>query len=59
LSASGSDHEGDGARQNYPHLTWILDDGARDEVLEKSLRRELGVGYITREVKVEGISQAR
>jgi len=31
---------------NYPHLTWILDDGARDEM--RKVAEELGVGYITR-----------
>jgi cellulose synthase (UDP-forming) len=31
----------------YPHRTWLLDDGKRDDVLE--LARELEVGYIRRE----------
>ena len=36
-----------GAREiRYPHRTWILDDGKRDEV--KALARELGIGYIRR-----------
>lgn len=30
----------------YPHLTWILDDGARDEMHKAA--EELGVGYIKR-----------
>ena len=30
----------------YPHHTWILDDGARDEMRE--VADEIGVGYITR-----------
>ncbi|MGV8897062.1 MAG: glycosyltransferase family 2 protein [Rhodoglobus sp.] len=30
----------------YPHLTWILDDGARDEM--RAVADEIGVGYITR-----------
>ena len=32
----------------YPHHTWILDDGVRDEM--KQLADDLGVGYITRSV---------
>ncbi|HKP77000.1 MAG TPA: glycosyltransferase, partial [Longimicrobiaceae bacterium] len=36
-----------GARAiRYPHLTWILDDGKRDEV--KALAEELGVNYLRR-----------
>ena len=36
-----------GARAiRYPHRTYILDDGKRDEVLQ--LARELGIGYIRR-----------
>src|SRR4051794_79758 len=36
-----------GARAiRYPHLTWILDDGRRDEV--KALAEELRVGYLRR-----------
>jgi len=31
---------------SYPHKTWILDDGARDEMREAA--ENLGVGYITR-----------
>lgn len=31
---------------DYPHNTWVLDDGARDEMKEKAAA--LGVGYITR-----------
>lgn len=31
----------------YPHTTYILDDGRRDEV--KALAQELGVGYISRD----------
>ena len=30
----------------YPHKTWILDDGARDEM--RAAAEDLGVGYITR-----------
>jgi cellulose synthase (UDP-forming) len=30
----------------YPHNTWILDDGARDDMREAA--KELGVGYISR-----------
>jgi cellulose synthase (UDP-forming) len=30
----------------YPHKTWILDDGAREEM--KAAAEEIGVGYITR-----------
>lgn len=30
----------------YPHKTWILDDGARDEMCEAA--KELGVGYVKR-----------
>lgn len=30
----------------YPHLTWILDDGARDEM--RLAAQELGVGYVKR-----------
>lgn len=37
-----------GARAiRYPHKTWLLDDGKRDEV--KAMCAELGVGYIRRE----------
>jgi cellulose synthase (UDP-forming) len=37
-----------GARAiRYPHQTWVLDDGKRDEV--QSMAAELGVGYIRRE----------
>jgi cellulose synthase (UDP-forming) len=37
-----------GARAiRYPHQTWILDDGKRDEV--RAMAEELGVGYIRRE----------
>jgi cellulose synthase (UDP-forming) len=36
-----------GARAiQYPHRTYVLDDGKRDEVME--LARELGIGYIRR-----------
>ena len=36
-----------GARAiRYPHRTWILDDGRREEV--RRMARELGVGYLTR-----------
>ncbi|HSU14714.1 glycosyltransferase [Longimicrobium sp.] len=36
-----------GARAiRYPHLTWILDDGKRDEV--KALAQELGIRYLRR-----------
>ncbi len=36
-----------GARAiRYPHQTWVLDDGKRDEV--KAMTAELGVGYIRR-----------
>ena len=39
---------GIGARAiRYPHKTWILDDGKRDEV--KAMAEELGIGYIRRE----------
>ncbi len=31
---------------SYPHLTWILDDGDRDEL--RTASAELGVGYVTR-----------
>lgn len=31
----------------YPHETWILDDGKRDEV--RAMAAELGIGYIRRE----------
>lgn len=33
-------------RIRYPHTTWILDDGARDELAAAA--RQQGVGYITR-----------
>ncbi|HSN12432.1 MAG TPA: cellulose synthase catalytic subunit, partial [Propionibacteriaceae bacterium] len=33
-------------RITYPHKTWILDDGDRDELREAAL--SLGVGYVTR-----------
>ena len=37
-----------GARAiRYPHATWMLDDGKRDEV--KAMAEELGIGYIRRE----------
>jgi cellulose synthase (UDP-forming) len=37
-----------GARAiRYPHKTWILDDGKRDEV--RTMAEELGIGYIRRE----------
>ncbi|MDB4951014.1 MAG: cellulose synthase [Gemmatimonadetes bacterium] len=36
-----------GARSiRYPHKTWLLDDGRRDEV--RSMAEALGVGYLTR-----------
>ncbi|HET6765163.1 MAG TPA: glycosyltransferase family 2 protein [Longimicrobiaceae bacterium] len=36
-----------GARgMRYPHLTWLLDDGHRDEV--RGMAESLGIGYITR-----------
>lgn len=31
----------------YPHRTWVLDDGKRDEV--EAMAREVGVGYLRRE----------
>jgi len=31
---------------SYPHTTWILDDGDRDEV--RAAAKELGIGFITR-----------
>jgi cellulose synthase/poly-beta-1,6-N-acetylglucosamine synthase-like glycosyltransferase/tetratricopeptide (TPR) repeat protein len=34
------------ARMDYPHRTYVLDDGRRPEV--KALADELGIGYITR-----------
>lgn len=37
-----------GARDiRYPHLTWVLDDGKRDEV--QAMCDELGVGYVRRD----------
>ena len=36
----------------YPHLTWILDDGARDEM--RAVAAEIGVGYITRGAAWQG-----
>jgi cellulose synthase (UDP-forming) len=37
-----------GARAiRYPHRTWVLDDGSRDEV--RSMAEELGLGYLRRE----------
>lgn len=33
-------------RMDYPHVTWLLDDGARPEMAE--LARELGVNYLSR-----------
>lgn len=37
-----------GARNiRYPHLTYVLDDGARDEV--QAMAQELGLGYLRRE----------
>jgi cellulose synthase (UDP-forming) len=37
-----------GAREiRYPHRTWILDDGKRDEI--RAMAEEIGVGYIRRD----------
>ncbi|MBO3664820.1 glycosyltransferase [Microbacterium sp. NEAU-LLB] len=37
---------------DWPHLTWILDDGARPEM--RAVADELGVGYITRSADWDG-----
>jgi len=40
---------------DWPHLTWILDDGARPEMRE--IAEELGVGYLTRSADWTGKSR--
>jgi cellulose synthase (UDP-forming) len=37
------------AEITYPHNTWILDDGNRDEM--RTAAEELGIGYITRSIE--------